>query len=170
MREGEIAYDEIVRLSAEITNLRCWVDDLQSGMFVNCVYCGHRYGPRETTPATIPEGGGLPSMAEALTAHIERCPKHPLAAARAEIAVLTVALAQRTGWQRCPIHGAINADHQWGCPDCVAALRTALRRLAVRYHNSVHGAPDFAVCAEPICVEQHAVLALPPVPGEGGFA
>ena len=27
-----------------------WVADLQSGLYINCVYCGHRYGPRETTP------------------------------------------------------------------------------------------------------------------------
>ena len=25
--------------------LRQWIDDLQSGMYINCVYCGHRYGP-----------------------------------------------------------------------------------------------------------------------------
>ena len=34
----------------EIERLKVWVDDLQSGMYVNCVYCGHRYGPGETTP------------------------------------------------------------------------------------------------------------------------
>jgi SHS2 domain-containing protein len=46
-----------------------WVEDLQSGMYVNCVYCGHRYGPKETTPVT---------MADALTAHIAACPEHPM--------------------------------------------------------------------------------------------
>lgn len=50
-----------------------WVSDLQSGMYVNCVYCGHRYGPGETTPV---------SMADALKQHIEHCPKHPLKEAR----------------------------------------------------------------------------------------
>lgn len=55
----------------KIKRLLKWVADLQSGMYVNCVYCGHRYGPGETTPA---------SMAEALKAHIEECPDHPMSA------------------------------------------------------------------------------------------
>lgn len=54
----------------EIERLEIWVNDLQSGMYVNCVYCGHRYGPGETTPV---------SMADALKAHIEQCSKHPMA-------------------------------------------------------------------------------------------
>src|SRR3990167_11443477 len=49
-------------------DLQVWVNDLQSGLYVNCVYCGHCYGPRETTPV---------SMADALKAHVEQCPKHP---------------------------------------------------------------------------------------------
>lgn len=53
----------------QVERLMEWVGDLQSGMYVNCVYCGHRYGPGETTPVT---------MAEALTAHIATCPAHPL--------------------------------------------------------------------------------------------
>jgi len=53
----------------EVARLKKWVADLQSGMYVNCVYCGHRYGPGETTPA---------SMANALKKHIEQCPEHPM--------------------------------------------------------------------------------------------
>jgi hypothetical protein len=69
---------EIVKqLTADVERLTAWVADLQSGMYVNCVYCGHRYGPGETTPV---------SMADALKAHIAQCPEHPmsglLAAAR----------------------------------------------------------------------------------------
>ena len=60
---------------AEIDRLMQWVSDLQSGMYVNCVYCGHRYGPGETTPV---------SMADALRAHVEACPKHPMSALKAE--------------------------------------------------------------------------------------
>lgn len=60
----------------EITRLRGWVQDLQSGMYVNCVYCGHRYGPGETAPV---------SMANALKAHIEQCPQHPMSQLRARI-------------------------------------------------------------------------------------
>jgi len=55
----------------EIDRLNAWVADLQSGMYVNCVYCGHRYGPGETTPV---------SMADALKAHIAQCQQHPMSA------------------------------------------------------------------------------------------
>jgi hypothetical protein len=61
-------------LRQEIERLKKWVDDLQSGIYVNCVYCGHQYGPKETTPV---------SMADALKAHIEQCPKHPMSVLRA---------------------------------------------------------------------------------------
>lgn len=64
-------------LMAEVRQLKQWVNDLQSGMYINCVYCGHRYGPKESTPATATEGPS-PTMAESLKRHIERCPKHPL--------------------------------------------------------------------------------------------
>lgn len=60
----------------ESERLQAWVDDLQSGMFVNCVYCGHRYGPEQTTALT---------MRKALYQHIAECPKHPLSKANAEI-------------------------------------------------------------------------------------
>ena len=54
---------------AENERLRKWVEDIQSGMYVNCVYCGHRYGPGDATPV---------SMADALKAHVEQCPEHPM--------------------------------------------------------------------------------------------
>jgi len=53
----------------ELVRLRQWVADLQSGMYVNCVYCGHRYGPVESTPVV---------QANVLKAHIAQCPEHPL--------------------------------------------------------------------------------------------
>ena len=59
------------QLVAALDRHRQWVADLQSGMFVNCVYCGHRYGPGETTPV---------AMADALKAHIVACPEHPMSA------------------------------------------------------------------------------------------
>ena len=52
------------------TTFQQWVADCQSGMYVNCVYCGHRYGPQDTTPV---------SMAEMLKTHIAACPRHPMA-------------------------------------------------------------------------------------------
>lgn len=60
---------------ADVARLREWVDDLQSGMYINCVYCGHRYGPNDGAPA---------SMAEVLHEHIRQCPAHPLRACEAE--------------------------------------------------------------------------------------
>ena len=59
----------IKQLETDKKQLQEWVNDLQSGMYINCVYCGHRYGPKENTPV---------SMAEVLKRHIEKCPKHPL--------------------------------------------------------------------------------------------
>lgn len=56
-------------LCDELTKLTGWVRDLQSGMYINCVYCGHRYGPSDKVPA---------SMADVLKAHIAECPKHPM--------------------------------------------------------------------------------------------
>lgn len=54
-----------------------WVNDLRSGMYINCVYCGHRYGPGSEVPA---------SMADALKEHIEECPEHPMSKLKEELA------------------------------------------------------------------------------------
>jgi DNA-directed RNA polymerase subunit RPC12/RpoP len=76
--------------------------ELHSGMYINCVYCGHRYGPKEDTPV---------SMADVLKAHIKVCQKHPLAAAlaRAESAERECGEARRllaeyepTMWRHVP--------------------------------------------------------------------
>lgn len=67
----------IARLKAENERLVKWVDDLQSGMYINCVYCGHRYGPKDKVPCT---------MADALKQHIETCPKHPMSALKKSLA------------------------------------------------------------------------------------
>jgi len=63
--------DQEVCLDAidKIKSLERWKNDLLSGMYVNCVYCGYRYGPKENTPV---------SMAEILKEHIEHCPEHPM--------------------------------------------------------------------------------------------
>ena len=75
----EVIMDTMEEARAEIKRLQQWVNDLQAGMYVNCVYCGHRYGPEMDTPV---------SMAEVLKQHIEVCPQHPLSSARARIAWL----------------------------------------------------------------------------------
>jgi hypothetical protein len=69
-----VTLDDLLQL---LERQRQWIDDLQSGMFVNCVYCGHRYGPRDETPASRVEAA--PTMAAALQAHIATCPEHPMA-------------------------------------------------------------------------------------------
>lgn len=68
---------------ARIAELERWVADLQSGMYVNCVYCGHRYGPEDHVPAT---------MADALKDHIEACPRHPMSDLKRRVVELTMIL------------------------------------------------------------------------------
>lgn len=75
----QLALNELAALRKEVTQSRTWVADLQSGMYINCVYCGHRYGPKEDTPL---------SMADVLKEHIEHCEKHPMYALRKENAEL----------------------------------------------------------------------------------
>jgi len=70
--------------------LRKWNNDLMSGMYVNCVYCGHRYGPVENTPI---------SMADILKEHIEKCPKHPMSKLKTIVDNLKNARLTQTGWE-----------------------------------------------------------------------
>jgi hypothetical protein len=99
-RLGEAPATNSVQLQWENLRLSEWVNDLQSGMFINCVYCGHNYGPSDEVPASIvvpPDtvtAKGLATgpdvnidwtMADVLKAHIEKCPKHPLSQARSRI-------------------------------------------------------------------------------------
>jgi len=68
------------QLLDENAKLKQWVNDLLSGMYINCVYCGHRYGPRESTPM---------SMADVLKEHIEKCPEHPMSALKAKLDIMS---------------------------------------------------------------------------------
>lgn len=80
----EVRQDEMIKkMNAELTKARRWVSDLQSGQYVNCVYCGHCYGPGEEAAS---------SKADALKAHIEACPEHPMSAVKEELARLHAAL------------------------------------------------------------------------------
>jgi hypothetical protein len=78
-------FDTIEAQQQEIEQLQQWVNDLQSGMYVNCVYCGHRYEPAKDTPV---------SMADVLKKHIEQCPKHPMSTLKQENEQLRAQLAQ----------------------------------------------------------------------------
>lgn len=66
----------LAEAAQELRRYQVWVNDLQADMYVNCVYCGHRYGPGETTPV---------SMQDALKAHIAVCPQHPMSALLASL-------------------------------------------------------------------------------------
>lgn len=63
----------------EIERLTQWVADMQAGCTVNCVYCGHRYGPDPGTPT---------SQADVLKAHVEQCERHPMFALKRRCAEL----------------------------------------------------------------------------------
>lgn len=76
-------------LISENNRLQQWVNDLQSGMYVNCVYCGHRYGPEQDTPAT---------MSDILKEHIEHCSNHPMSSLRAECERLKKAIRDAIEW------------------------------------------------------------------------
>lgn len=78
-----LAMQAVHSLYHDREQLKQWVSDCQSGMYINCVYCGHRYGPKGS-PESIPaaEDHGEMTMAEALRRHIEVCEKHPMSALR----------------------------------------------------------------------------------------
>lgn len=69
----------------EASRLQQWVNDLQAGMYITCVYCGHRYGPDDEVPTC---------MADVLKEHIAACPEHPLFAALAIVTRLSKALVE----------------------------------------------------------------------------
>jgi len=72
LQEGDL---KLADLETENEKLRQWVKDLQSAMYINCVYCGHRYGPKGDTPV---------AMADVLKDHIELCSKHPMSKLKAD--------------------------------------------------------------------------------------
>lgn len=65
----QVAFMDIPDLIAYTRHLEQWVSDLQSGIYVNCVYCGHRFGSDTETPV---------AFGEILKQHIAQCPKHPM--------------------------------------------------------------------------------------------
>lgn len=70
---------QVATLNAERDEAREWVRRMhREHQTVTCVYCGHAYPPG--TPA---------SGSAALTEHIAQCPKHPMAAIRADLARVT---------------------------------------------------------------------------------
>lgn len=72
------------QLRQKNARLQSQVNDLQSGMYINCVYCGHRYGPNPGTPV---------AMADILKQHIENCPDHPMSTLKKRVAELEAEVA-----------------------------------------------------------------------------
>lgn len=74
-----------IEMEEETDRLHRWVSDLQRGTYVNCVYCGHRYGPESDTPS---------SMADVLKEHIEQCTEHPMSKLKQEFEQLKAQAAE----------------------------------------------------------------------------
>ncbi len=143
-------------LVQEIARLSVWVADLHGGMYINCVYCGHRYGPQgETLPGT----SSTVSAADVLSAHVEQCPKHPLAILRKQldgVARIVCPLDNNDGYEEedaeaghvTPMYRAMNEDGDafletadpvavfsyfldawWRCGDKIEELEGRVREL-----------------------------------------
>ena len=90
VRQDQAANPEpLDRIVAEFDRLHQWIDDLQSGQYVNCVYCGHRYGPKESTPV---------SHAELLKRHVQECPRHPMSKFKKALELVPPLLKQIRGF------------------------------------------------------------------------
>jgi len=133
--EKEIAEleEKIEKRDKALEQYRRWTNDLQSGMYVNCVYCGHQYGPRKDTPV---------AMADVLRKHIEQCPEHPLSAAKAEIQKRDKEIA---GWKEAREHdlkllGERNKEITKLKAE-VKRLRDALRNI-IETEQRVFGTPS----------------------------
>ena len=105
-----------------------WIADLQSGLYINCVYCGHRYGPRETTPPILKEAS--PPMAEVLKEHIKTCPQHPMSVLRGFLTHLIAAVDGLPHHMDCPADPENGARGECVCFKASLTLRSEeARRL-----------------------------------------
>ena len=107
--------DNLVSARKWARQLKQWVDDLQSGWYINCVYCGHRYAPN-------PKGEFPVSMADVLREHIEQCPEHPMSKLKTELEKIT---AERNEAIKVAIKGGEEMKEKkakivqgWECPKC----------------------------------------------------
>lgn len=98
-------------LRKENQRLKKWVNDLQAGMYINCVYCGHRFGVDGEVPS---------SMAGVLKKHIEKCPAHPMSKLKDENKQLRAALepAKRTIILLHCNYENTRAPHDGNVPGC----------------------------------------------------
>ncbi len=113
----------------ELERLRQWVDDLQAKMYINCVYCGHKYGPEDEVQS---------SMADVLKSHVEKCPSHPMSKLKRELEVLRVAEHMLRGYLKWAVEyirkgfteqqdccGTGDEPHTDDCPFMAACLAVA---------------------------------------------
>lgn len=107
-----------MELVAQVRDLQHWVNDLQSGMYINCVYCGHRYGPSETTAA---------SMADVLKKHVEQCPKHPMSALKKRVAALRRRVAKLEVFRGTVARG--HRESNWHKAQRLDRLKKLARKL-----------------------------------------
>ena len=114
---------KLVEQAAEIQRLKTWVSDLQSGMFINCVYCGHRYGPKEGTPV---------AMADVLKAHIVQCPKHPLS-------IVTKALFDLVEAKRVKDRDGKTPEYEKARDEAWKAAEVALKSVGVQLYDPMIG-------------------------------
>ena len=115
---------EIRELQEQNEKLEAWIDDLQSGMYINCVYCGHRYGPNTPRVET--------TMRKALEEHIASCPKHPLSKAKSE---LEQARRERDEWKATAGHEADGLESWKKVAEKAEAELADLRGRMERIHD-----------------------------------
>ncbi len=77
--------ERIEILEAAVKEKDEWIDRLEDGRIVTCVYCGHAYPPETQR-----------SKRKILYEHIKLCPKHPLRHAEEQIATL---IAELDAWK-----------------------------------------------------------------------
>lgn len=117
----------------EIARLEAWVRDLQDGMIVNCVYCGHQYGRKDAVPMAI---------ADVLKAHIEACPDHPMSALKRRNAVLErqwreMKEAYDSASENARWHSEKNAEAQDALIQAEARIRTAAQEAVQQYREGL---------------------------------
>jgi DNA-directed RNA polymerase subunit RPC12/RpoP len=100
--DSKVKLDAVLEGNAQLNQ---WVKDLHSGMYINCVYCGHRYGPKDEVPT---------SMADVLKAHVEKCPKHPMSALKKEVERLEKenTYYKKEAWRHAQANTRLRGEHK----------------------------------------------------------
>ena len=109
-KERDDAAAALEQAQAETERLQNWVNDLQAGMYINCVYCGHRYGPDNEVPAT---------MADVLKKHISTCTEHPMSKLKKRIEQLEAGLRREKlaeGREHLTVTNEFQSDKYPWCP------------------------------------------------------